>query len=261
MKKTGLSMLFLVYILTNGICQNAKEIIIKSRENSKVDGFESVSTLTIIDNKGNERIRKTTMASRTFENGKVEKRIIKFISPADVKGTGLLIYDYDDKADDMWIYMPSVRKSRRIVSNERGNNFMGSEFSNDDMSSPNINDFSFTLLNNENLNGTECFKIEAIPVNTEISENLGLSKKIIYIAKSDYIPRKTIIYDLDGELLKTITVENVQLLDAQKKKYMVTKMTVVNNQNGRKSVMNMDQLKYNPAVPEKYFTVSYLETN
>jgi hypothetical protein len=103
--------------------------------------MEAISTLRIYDARGRERVRQTSMASRLFESGSTEKRIIRFLSPAEVKGTGMLIYDYDDRNDDMWIYMPALRKTRRIISNEKRKSFMGSEFSNADMSAPNLEDF------------------------------------------------------------------------------------------------------------------------
>ncbi|MCK4853304.1 MAG: outer membrane lipoprotein-sorting protein, partial [Bacteroidales bacterium] len=112
---------------------DGREIIQKSRDASKLAGMEAITTLRIYDAKGRERVRQTSMASKLFDSGATEKRVIRFLSPAEVKGTGMLIYDYDEKNDDMWIYMPALRKTRRIISNEKNKSFMGSEFSNADM--------------------------------------------------------------------------------------------------------------------------------
>ena len=97
------------------------------------------------------------MASKTFEDN-TEKRIIKFISPAEVQGTGILIYDYENRPDDMWIYLPALRKTRRIVSREKSNSFMGSEFSNADMTAPSLEDFEYTLLGSEKIDETDAGK-------------------------------------------------------------------------------------------------------
>ena len=85
-----------------------------------------------------------------------------FTSPADVRGTAMLIYDYENKDDDMWIYMPAIRKIRRIVSSEKGKNFMGSEFTNADMSKPNMNDFDYRILSSETYSGDE--RLECFPI-------------------------------------------------------------------------------------------------
>ena len=101
----------------NGMfAQEGREIMEKSREVSRIAGLEAVSTLKIIDAKGRERIRQTSMASKNFRESNTEKRIIRFLSPADVKGTSMLIFDYDQKNDDMWIYMPALKVALLLPS-------------------------------------------------------------------------------------------------------------------------------------------------
>ena len=130
------SLTFLIYLslgatlFGQGIT-DPKEIMKKSRDQSKLSGIEAKTTLEINDGKGNQRIRETSMVSKIFSDG-TEKRTILFLSPADVKGTGILIWDFEGKEDNMWIFMPALRKSRKIVSAEKSKNFMGSEFSNAD---------------------------------------------------------------------------------------------------------------------------------
>ena len=102
----------------------ARQIIDKSEENTKVSGSEAVSTMTIIDAKGRKRVRKVAQVTKLYDNGETEKKLIRFLSPADVKGTGLLTFDYEKKDDDMWLFMPALRKTRRIVSSEKAKSFM-----------------------------------------------------------------------------------------------------------------------------------------
>ncbi len=75
--------------------------------------------MIIIDKKGRERVRDTAQITKLYNKGETEKKLIRFLSPADVKGTGFLTFDYEDKDDDMWLYMPALRKVRRIVSSEK----------------------------------------------------------------------------------------------------------------------------------------------
>jgi hypothetical protein len=212
-----------------------------------------------MDAKGRERVRKTSMASKLYRNSNTEKRIIRFLSPADVKGTGMLIFDYDDKNDDMWIYLPALRKTRRIVSTEKSNSFMGSEFSNADMSAPNMEDFRYRLISTEQLGGTACWKIEVIPVSEEIMDEMGFDRKMVWIGQEDYVLRKAEFFDEDDELVKVMRASDIRLLDASEKKYMATHMEMENLQNGRKSIMVMDQVQFSPSVADHYFTVDYLE--
>jgi hypothetical protein len=253
---SGIVLLF--FLTVPGFGQmSAKDIMQKTRDVSKIPGLETISTLKIIDPKGRERVREISMASKLTDNGKTEKRIIRFLAPAEVKGTGMLIYDYDAESDDMWIYMPALRKTRRIASNEKNQSFMGSEFSNADLAAPNTDDFSYRITGSETIDGIDCWKVEALPVTDEISDDTGFSKKIIWIGKKDNVSRRTEFYDLDGDLFKILTCSEIRKIADGK--YMAASMQMENVQNERKSVIYMKQLQYNPDVKEEYFTVAYLE--
>ena len=238
---------------------DAREIIKKSREVSKIQGMEIQSTLNIYDSRGRERVRKTSMASRIFDNGLTEKRIIRFLSPSEVEGTGMLIFDNEDKSDDMWIYMPALRKTRRIVSNEKSQSFMGSEFSNADMSAPTMEDYKYNLMGSEQVSGKDCWKIEQQPVNHDVSDETGLSKEIMWISKNEYVVLRSEYYDLDGELWKIRTSSDIK--EITQGKYMAAYMKMENVQNGRTSEFTLDKIHYNPEVKEDYFTVAFLERN
>ncbi len=238
---------------------NAREIMEKTREVAQIRGLEAVSTLRIYDAKGRERIRQTSMASREFDNGATEKRIIRFLSPAEVKGTGMLIFDYSDRNDDMWIYMPALRKTRRIVSTEKSKSFMGSEFSNADMSAPRLDDFNYTVRGSERIDGAECWIVEAVPVSEEIMDEVGYDRRLIWVGKEDYVMRRADYYNQDDVLFKHLTATDVKPIDPSGKKFMAMHMEMLNRENGRRSVMTMDKIQYNPNIKEDYFTLSYLE--
>jgi hypothetical protein len=255
--KTHHFILLFVILVCPLKAQDAKEIIRASHNAVKVSSFEALSTLSITDSRGNQRIRQNTMASKTFPD-KSEKRIVKFVSPAEVKGTGILIYDYPEKDDDMWIYLPALKKTRRIVSSEKSKSFMGSEFSNADMSAPAINDFSYILLGKENLNGENCWRISATPINTDMEDKYGYGKSIIWIGEADNIVRRSDYYNFDGDLTKTIKTITFKQLEQGKSTYMITEMLATNHENGRSSRMKMDKIQISDT-NENYFTVAYLE--
>ena len=237
---------------------DAKGIMAQSQEAMKLDGSESVVTLTISDQRGNTRVRTFSSASKKYPDGST-KMIMRFLEPADVRGTGILTFDNVKGDDDMWIYMPALRKTRRIVSTEKTKSFMGSEFSNADITTPNIDDYTYTVIGNETLDGLDCWKIETVPANDGIAAETGYSKKIVWIAKNDYMARKTEFYDRSGKHLKTLDVHEVQLLDEKNRKYLARDITMVNVQNNRKSRFKIDKVVFNPGVSDEYFTVRYLE--
>ena len=236
-----------------------REVVERSTSATRLSGSEAVSNLTILDGRGRERVRRIAMVTKLFDNGNTEKKLTRFLEPADVKGTGLLSFDYLDKDDDMWLFMPAIRKTRRIVSREKAKSFMGSEFSYADMNPPVLDDFKYKSLGDQEEGGILCWKIEMIPVNDEVMDENGFSRKIAYIGKQDFMIRKSEYYDLDGELHKELTILEIKQLDAVNHKYRPIHMVMMNKQNNRKSIMKVEEIRLNPNIGDEYFTTRYLE--
>ena len=234
------------------------EIQQKSIAATRLAGSEVVATFVIIDAKGRTRERKIAQISKLSENGKTEKKLIRFLSPADVKGTGFLIFDYRDRDDDKWVYMPALRKSRRIVSSENAKSFMGSEFSYADISLPTVEDFRYSILGEEETGGALCWKITIVPADDDVADENGYSKKIAFIGKDDFVLRRAIYFDLDGEPHKELIVREIKELDPVNHKYRILHMEMENKQNGRRSILKTDQIQFNPSVKDDYFTQRYL---
>ncbi|MDY0096513.1 MAG: outer membrane lipoprotein-sorting protein [Candidatus Vecturithrix sp.] len=250
---------FMAGVATAQELLSAKEVQQKSIEATRVDGLESLSTLLIINEHGEERVRKMAVVSRVYDHGTLEKKLIRFLEPADVKDTGFLSYDYNEKDDDKWIYMPALRKTRRIISSENAKSFMGSEFSYADMSLPTVEDFTYAFLPDETVGEELCYVMEVIPKNDDIQEEYGFSKKIMSISKHDFVPRKAIYYDFFGDQEKIMEVNAVIEVDQQKHKYKMQEILMTNVQDKRKSISRIDQIQFNPGIPDEYFTTRYLE--
>ena len=225
----------------------------------KLDGSEAVLKMSIIDKGGHARVRKLSMASKLFDAGKTEKRIYRFLEPADIKGTGVLVYDYEAKADDVWIYLPALRKSRRIVSSERSKSFMGSEFSYGDLNIPVLSEYDYKVVKEEQYAGESCYVIDETPKSDSAAKADGYKKKTYWVSKSTHSVRKIDYLDLDGQLLKQLTAENIKLLDAAKKRYRAMRLEMVNRQNGRRSVFESEKVALTPNTKDEYFTTRYLE--
>jgi len=238
---------------------NAQEIMAKWAESRKLDGSEAVVKMSIIDEKGSARDREISMATKLFDAGKTEKRIYRFLSPADVKGTGVLVFDYDDKADDIWVFLPALRKSRRVVSSERSKAFMGSEFSYADLNIPELKDYDYKLEREEKLGAADCWVVEVKPKSEEVAKSEGYARKLYWVEKANYTVRKGEFYDLKGALFKVLTADKVKLVDSAKSRYRTMKMEMVNKQNGRKSVFETMKIANASNTKDEYFTTTYLE--
>lgn len=264
MNKTKFLAVFLtVLFIGSGLAAQealtAKQIMDKAFDVTKLAGSEAVSTMTIIDSKGRERVREIAMVTKLFDNGETEKRLLRFLSPADVKGTGLLLFDYEQKDDDMWLFLPALRKTRRIVSTERAKSFMGSEFSYADMAPPILDEFTYKILSEKEVDSTLCWEIEMDPVNEDVADENGFSRRIAYIGKQDFVIRRAVYYDLDGELHKELSVLEIKEVDTVNHKYRPMHMVMVNKQDDRRSILRINQIQFNPDVKDDYFTTRYLE--
>ena len=238
---------------------SARDIMDKVALTRKLDGSEAVVKMSIIAADGQKREREITMATKLYDGGRTEKRIYRFLSPPDVKGTGVLVFDYDNAADDVWVFLPALRKTRRIISSQRSKSFMGSEFSYGDLNIPSLDDYNYTLVKEEAAGGEPCWVIDVVPKNQGIANSEGYSKKTYWVSKSKYVVHKGVMYGMDGRVLKELTMGDIQLLDSGKKRYRAKRMEMVNKQNGRRSVFQTTQVSFAPNTKDEYFTTRYLE--
>ena len=158
----------------------------------------------------------------------------------------------------MWIYLPALRKTRRIVSKEKSKSFMGSEFSNSNMTAPGLDDFSYSLLGKDTYLDKDCYMVESKPVSTDLEDEYGYGKSVSWVDENNYLVHQIYYFDYDGEMFKSIINSDFKKLDKEKGRYMVTGMKAINHQNKRSSEMVMEQVAVTPT-NESYFTVAFLE--
>lgn len=233
---------------------DAGGIMLNSRDRAITGSLSAKVSLTITEKNGSIRNRMISMVTKSYPDG-TEKRFIKFIEPADVKGTAMLIIDNLNSADEMWIYLPALNKTRRIISTERGKNFMSSEFANADMSSPSPSDFSNRHMQNSGENNT--WIIESIPVNDARADEYGFSRKISYLGKDDLVVKKIEFYNFENKLFKILEIKSVQ--PSGEGKYIVKEMAAKNLINGRSSEIRMDNIVSNAKIDDTYFSLQNLE--
>jgi hypothetical protein len=193
------------------------------------------------------------MISKT--NGGTEKRMIRFLDPADVRGTAMLIIDNKETQDDMWIYLPALKKTRRIVSSEKGKSFMSSEFSNADMTSGSNTDFRISHMPGSGNNGE--WIVQSIPASDEKADEYGYSRKVTWLDKNDFKIKKIDFYNFDDAMFKTIDIVSTQP-QVGKEGYIMTEMYAANHINGRSSRIKFDQVNTSGNIPDNTFSVDNL---
>jgi hypothetical protein len=153
--------------------------------------------------------------------------------------------------------MPALRKVRRILSTEKGKNFMGSEFTNADMGKPNLSDYTYANIGVVEIEGKKCWKIEAKCKNELVQQENGFMKKISFIDQASFVTYKIEYYDFSGQL------HRLQTLSGYKKqsnnRYFAYHMTMQNVQNSRKSEMKVEKFQPVSKLPESAFSSSMLD--
>jgi len=225
----------------------------KGRDLTMISALKSTMTLTIYEKNGATRVRTISMVSKA--TGGTEKRLVKFIEPADVRGTAMLIVDNEDTQDEMWIYLPALKKTRRIVSTEKGKSFMSSEFSNADMTTATLSDFRIT---HAPLSGSgDSWIIESKPVTEEKAEEYGYSRKVTSLGKKDLKISRMEYYNFDNTLYRTIEILASRPV-AGSDGYIMTEMVATNLLNGRSSRIVYNDVNTTANIPENTFEVSNL---
>jgi hypothetical protein len=230
------------------------QLMEKSRDLTMSGNIQSTVTLTISEKNGSVRTRKLNMITKSYDDGTI-KRMVKFLDPADVRGTAMLIVDNKNAQDDMWIYLPALKKTRRIVSTEKGKSFMSSEFSNADMSSGSNADFKIRHMPESGKNDT--WVIENVPVSEDKADEYGYSRKITFLDKSSLKTKKIDFYNFDGVLFKTIEIVSTQPLE-EKEGYVMTDMVARNYINGRSSRVKFDKVNTSASIPDNTFIAENL---
>ena len=159
----------------------------------------------------------------------------------------------------MSIFMPALRKTRRILASQKSKSFMGSEFSYGDFNIPNLDQYSYKMLPDEKASDALCYVIEVTPKDASVAKDEGYSKKVLWIGKEDYSVRKAVYYDLQGKELKQLVVKDVRLMDPAKKRYRAMHMEMTNVQTKCRSVFDSSKMEFAKDVKEEYFTTTYLE--
>ena len=233
---------------------DAGQIMSKSRDLSITGSLSANINLTITEKGGATRNRTISITTKSYPDG-LEKRFIKFIEPADVRGTAMLVVDNKNTADEMWIYLPAFKKTRRIVTSEKGKSFMSSEFTNADMSSPTLSDFTNKHLDKSGTNNQ--WIIESTPINDNKADEYGYSKKVSYISIDKNQVLKMEFYNFDNELFKTIEITNIYPLTDGK--YLVKDMIASNLFTNRKSEISFSNINYGVKVEDSFFSIQNLE--
>jgi len=208
----------------------------------------------ILKNKhGQESTREIRL--RTLEvEGDGDKSLTIFDTPKDVKGTALLTFTHKVGDDDQWLYLPALKRVKRISSRNKSGSFMGSEFAYEDITSQEVEKYTYKWLRDEACDGQECFMLEYYPVD---KKNSGYSRQIAWIDKEEYRVLKVEFYDRKDSHLKTLVSEGYKKY--LEKYWRPDNMNMVNHQNGKSTELIFSNYEFQTGLEDSDFNQNSLK--
>lgn len=201
--------------------------------------------MVLINAGGQERVREMKMKVLELDGG--DKSLMEFLSPADVKGTKFLSYEHADKDDDQWLYLPALKRVKRIASRNKSGAFMGSEFSYEDLTAFNIDKYDYEgEAEEDTVEGKKMYKT----VRTPNTKNSGYTKQVALVDAETFLTMKVDYYDRKRELLKTATFDEYKKIGGV---WRIGKITMSNHQNDKKTILRWEDETVKNGLGEKDF--------
>ncbi len=255
---SALFILILFMITDHAIAETPEEkgFAIAKEADLRNEDFRDFSAdmLMILRNKhGQESKRKIRI--RTLEvKGDGDKSMTIFDTPRDVKGTAFLNFTHKVGDDDQWLYLPALKRVKRISSRNKSGSFMGSEFAYEDISSQEVEKYTYKWLRDEVYDGHECFVVEYYPVD---KKNSGYTRQVSWLDKDEYRVLKVEYFDRKKSHLKTLTSAGYQkYLD---KYWRANEMFMVNLQTGKSTKLIWSDYKFRTGLKDSDFNKNSLK--
>lgn len=232
---------------------------------NRYNGESSIGeyTMVLIDRRERQRVRNLRIYSKDF--GEDNKALSLFESPADIRGTAYLNFDWDnqDRDDDSWLYLPALQRVKRIASSDTSDSFLGSDFTYADINGYELDWYDYTFVNeSETIDGTEVWVVEAVP-KTEFKDKAedatGYSKMQSWIRKDNFVQIRAQVWELKGNKIKYFNSSEIELIDDI---WTTKRLQVITTRNGRQehaSVLQINSINYNVDVDDSSFTTEYMQ--
>ncbi len=253
-RKKLLSVIFILSIIgTSLYAETGRDIMKKAADINDAKSTHSLVNLRLVDKNNSTSSRVIEMFGK--KNIRDESMtLIIFHSPASVKNTRFLSLENKGRSNDQWIYLPALKRVRRIAASEGNKSFMGTDFTYDDMGIRDIDDDTHSLKGEETVSGCICYVIESVPKDLAGSQ---YSRRISWIDKEKMIPVKTELYDKDEKLKKVLTTEDIRNFQGH---WTPMKTTMKNVQSGHLTVIAVTKIVFDENLPDGIFTTRFLQT-
>jgi len=242
---------------------SAAEII--ERHDNLYDGDTSVVDyrLILIDRRSRQRERNLRMYSKDY--GEDARSLSQFDSPADIRGTAYLNYDWDDPDtdDDSWLYLPSLQRVKRIATSDTSDSFLGSDFTYADINGLETSWYDYSFFSeSEVVDGQDCWVIDIVAkpeIRDKAEDATGYSQLRTWIRKDNFLQQRAQAWELRGNRIKYFNSSEIEQIDGI---WTIKRMQVITTRNGRQehaSVLQVDDVSYNVELADELFTTGNMQ--
>ena len=257
-----ISGLFILFVMApSALAEDPQARAIMEKVDARDDGDNQTANMEmiLIDKRGGQRVRR--IATLTKDKGPDTYRLMFFVHPADVKDTAFLTWDYDDpnRDDDQWLYLPALRKTKRIASSDKSGSFMGSDLNYSDMTDRNLEDYDFFLKKEMAVKGVKAWLIESIPRSKKVIKETGYTKSLLIVRQDNHFVIRAVHWVKDGGYLKYIEVKNLVQIQGV---WVATEMHIAKKkgkQLAHKTILKWDQVKFDQDLDVDLFTIRRME--
>jgi outer membrane lipoprotein-sorting protein len=248
--------LLLVPIVSEAETPEEKGLNIAQEADRRGDGFQdsTATMLMILRNKHGEESTREIRIKVLEVKGDGDKSLTIFDSPRDVKGTAFLNYTHKTDDDDQWLYLPALKRVKRISARNKSGSFMGSEFSYEDIASQEVEKYTYKWIKDDLYDGMDCFVVERYPVD---KRNSGYSRQVTWIDKKEYRVRKVEYYDRKDLHLKTLTFSGYK--QYKNRFWRAEEMFMVNHQTGKSTKLIFSNYRFGAGLRASDFSKSGLK--
>ncbi|MCK5162366.1 MAG: outer membrane lipoprotein-sorting protein [Desulfobacula sp.] len=239
--------------------ERARQIMQQVEDRDDGDNMTSRMLMVLIDK--NEKQRKKYFQSFSKDFGRDKKRIMFVKSPAPIKNTGFLTFDWDDESrdDDQWLFLPAIGKTKRIASSDKSSSFMGSDLNYSDMTGRNLEDYNFKLLKESKIKGIDVWIIQSLPKTKEVEDETGYKKSILAVRKDNYIVVRAKMWTSEGGFTKYMDAQKLVQIDG----IWVVAQNHITKKRGKvtmhQTLLKLSNVKFNQSLDENVFTIRRLE--
>lgn len=240
----------------------AEQIMQKVYDRDDGDNAVMEMEMILIDKQGQERNRTVKSWRRDAGANKQDhESIMFFLAPADVKDTGFLTYDFDDadKDDDQWLYLPALKKTKRIASSDKSSSFMGTDFTYADMTERNIKNYTYTILKEEKVNDADTWVIESVPANEKEKSETGYTKSVLFVRKDNFVVIRGINWLDKGGKLKYMEIKKLEQIDGIWIGTETTMSTKKDKETLHQTILKSKHVQFNQPQGDDFYSTRKLE--